>query len=54
LKNNYMSPLFLAAAEATEEAILNSMFKANSMTGNNDHHVNALPLKMIKILMKGL
>ena len=43
-----MSPLFLAAAEACEEAILNSLFKATSMSGRNGHKVEALPLEKIK------
>jgi len=53
LKNQSMSPLFLAAAEATEEAILNSMFKAKTMTGQKNRRINALPIERIKILMKG-
>ena len=43
LTNDAMSPLFLAAAEATEEAIYNSMFRATTMTGNG-HTVEALPI----------
>jgi Peptidase family S58 len=31
-----MSPLFLAAIEATEEAIYNSMFRATTTTGHGD------------------
>jgi len=53
LKNQSMSPLFLAAAEATEEAILNSLFKAKTMTGQKNRRINALPIERIKILMKG-
>lgn len=48
LRNSRMSPLFLAAAEACEEAILNSLFKATSLTGRNGHKVEALPLEKIK------
>jgi D-aminopeptidase len=50
LRNDKISPLFLAAAEAAEEAILNSLFKAQSMKGQN-RRVNALPLDKIKELM---
>jgi len=46
-----MSPLFLAAAEASEEAILNSLFKARTMTGFKGRKVEALPLDKIKELM---
>jgi D-aminopeptidase len=51
LRNDEMSPLFMAVIEATEEAIINSLFKANTMTGKDDHVVNALPLdEVLKIL----
>ena len=50
LTNDAMSPLFLAAIEATEEAVYNSMFKAKTMTGNG-HTVEALPIdKTVEIL----
>jgi D-aminopeptidase len=39
-----MSPLFEAVIEATEEAIYNSMFKAQDMSGHG-HTVKALPLE---------
>jgi D-aminopeptidase len=41
--NDATSPLFLAAAEATEEAILNSLFRATTVSGNGTT-VEALPL----------
>ncbi len=43
LSNDNMSPLFLAAMEATEEAIYNSLFRATTVTGRG-HTVEALPL----------
>lgn len=43
LPNDAMSPLFQAVAEATEEAILNSLFRATTTTGNGIT-VDALPL----------
>jgi D-aminopeptidase len=50
LTNDAMSPLFLAAIEAAEEAVYNSMFKATTMTGNG-HTVEALPIeKTVEIL----
>jgi D-aminopeptidase len=50
MSNDAMSPLFLAAIEATEEAVYNSMFKATTMTGNG-HTVEALPIdKIVEIL----
>lgn len=53
LKNDSMTPLFLAAVEATEEAILNSLFMAESITGWNGHTQEALPVdEVIEILKK--
>src|SRR5215467_13908965 len=52
LANDNMSPLFLAAIEATEEAIYNSLFKAKTTTGRG-RTVEALPIdKTIQILKK--
>jgi len=45
LRNEEMSPLFMAVIEATEEAILNSLFAAQSMKGVNDLKVDALPIR---------
>jgi D-aminopeptidase len=53
LRNEEMSPLFQAVIEATEEAILNSLFAAVSMTGNQGHRVESLPIpQVIHILQK--
>ena len=43
LANDAMTPLFEAVAEATEEAIINSMFRARTMRGHRGT-VQALPL----------
>src|SRR5262245_37664822 len=52
IANDNMSPLFLAAIEATEEAIYNSLFKAKTTTGRG-RTVEALPLeKTLEILKK--
>ncbi len=52
LSNDDMSPLFLAAIEATEEAVYNSLFKAKTTTGRG-HTIDELPIdKTIKILKK--
>jgi D-aminopeptidase len=40
-----MSPLFLAVVEATEEAIYNSLFMAEDMSGRNGRVIKALPLE---------
>jgi D-aminopeptidase len=50
--NDAMSPLFLAAIEATEEAVYNSLFRATTTTGQG-HTVEALPIdKTIEILRR--
>jgi D-aminopeptidase len=46
-----MSPLFLAAIEATEEAILNSLSTATTVTGLRGVTVEALPLDMVARLL---
>lgn len=44
LSNDYSSPLFAATVEATEEAIYNSLFKAETVTSNGVT-IEALPLE---------
>jgi D-aminopeptidase len=52
LPNDALSPLFQAAAEATEEAIYNSLFRATTVQGQGGT-VEALPLdRVIEILRK--
>jgi D-aminopeptidase len=52
ISNDNMSPLFLAAIEATEEAVYNSLFKAKTTAGRG-RTVEALPLeKTLEILKK--
>lgn len=45
LRNDDMTALFLAAIEATEEAIINSLFAAETMTGREGHTVKSLPIE---------
>ncbi len=52
LRNSAMTPLFLATIEATEEAILNSLFAAQTMTGRNGHEIKALPKKQVLEMLK--
>lgn len=50
LHNDFTSPIFMAAIEATEEAILNSLFMAQTVKGHNGT-IEALPMdKVIPIL----
>ncbi|MBL1214479.1 MAG: P1 family peptidase [Ignavibacteriae bacterium] len=51
LRNDRMTPLFTAVIEAAEEAVINSLFAAETMTGVNNRTVQSLPVqKVIKIL----
>ncbi len=43
LPNDAMTPLFLATAQATEEAIVNALIAADTMVGINGNTVYALP-----------
>lgn len=52
LNNEAMTPLFLATIEATEEAILNSLFAAEAMTGRDGHTIEALPVDQVIEIMK--
>lgn len=53
LRNDAMSPLFMAVIEATEEAIINSLLAAETMTGKDGHVIKALPKDdVIRILKK--
>ena len=51
LRNDAMTPLFMATIEATEEAIINSLFTAETMTGRDGYEVKAIPVKHIMELM---
>lgn len=47
IPNDQMTPLFMAAIEATEEAIINSLFRAETMTGFKGRIIKKLPVKEI-------
>jgi D-aminopeptidase len=47
LENDFMSPLFLAAVEAVEEAVYNSLLRATTVTGNG-HTLEAIPIDRLK------
>jgi D-aminopeptidase len=52
LKNAEMTPLFLATVEATEEAILNSLFMAETMAGTEGQKMEALPIDEVMEILK--
>ncbi len=52
LHNDYVSPLFMAAIEATEEAIINSLFMAKTSEGTQGHKVEELPKDQVLEIMR--
>ncbi len=52
LRNDRITPLFEAVIEATEEAILNSLFAANTMKGNNNSKIESLPKQEVVEILR--
>lgn len=52
LPNDQMSRLFLATVQATEEAIVNAMIAAETMTGVNGNTVYALPHEQLREILR--
>jgi D-aminopeptidase len=53
LADDDLSPLFLAVVESTEEAVLDSLFKATTTKGFEGHEADALPVaKVLDILRR--
>jgi len=52
LPNGLLDPVFAATVEATEEAVINAMVAATSMTGIEKHHVTALPHDQLRAVLK--
>jgi len=52
LPNDKIEPLFAATVQATEEAVINAMVAAETMTGINDHKVIALPHDKLRAVLK--
>jgi D-aminopeptidase len=51
LGNDAMSPLFQSVIEATEEAIINSLLKATTVTGNG-RTIEAIPIDKVREILK--
>ena len=47
----FLNPIFRATVEATEEAIVNALFKAETMIGRDYHIRRAIPLDRVKEIM---
>src|SRR5579859_7074864 len=52
LPNGSLDPVFAAVVQATEEAIVNAMIAADSMTGIDNHHVTALDHEKLRAVLK--
>jgi len=52
LPNDQMNPLFEATVEATEEAVVNAMVAAETMTGIENHKVISLPHDKLRAMLK--
>ena len=52
LPNDSLDPIFLATVQSTEEAIVNAMIAAETMTGINDRTVIALPHDRLREVLK--
>lgn len=52
LANSEMSSIFAATIEATAEALWNSLFMAEPMTGRNGYHVDALPVEQMLDMLR--
>jgi D-aminopeptidase len=52
MPNENMDPLFEATVQATEEAVINAMVAADTMTGINDHRVEGLPHDKLREVLK--
>jgi D-aminopeptidase len=52
LPNESLNPIFLATVQATEEAVVNAMVAADTMTGINNHTVIALPHDRLREVLR--
>jgi D-aminopeptidase len=52
IPNDRMDPIFTAVVEATEEAVVNALVDNHSMTGRDNHRVEALPHDRLRKLLK--
>ncbi|PYK11344.1 MAG: aminopeptidase [Verrucomicrobia bacterium] len=52
IPNDLMDPLFAGVVQATEEAVVNALIDNRSMTGRDNHRVEALPHDRLREIMK--
>src|SRR5437667_3268017 len=52
IPNDLMDPLFTGVVQATEEAVVNALIDNHSMTGRDNHRVDALPPDRLRALLR--
>ena len=52
LSNSRISPLFEAVIQATEEAVVNALIAAETMTGRDNHRIERLPHDEVREILK--
>ena len=52
IPNDLLDPLFAGVVQATEEAVVNALVDNHSMTGRDNHRVDALPHDRLQQIMK--
>jgi L-aminopeptidase/D-esterase-like protein len=52
LPNDKIEPIFAATVQATEEAVVNAMIAAETMTGIDNHRVIAIPHDTLRAVLK--
>jgi L-aminopeptidase/D-esterase-like protein len=52
VSNDLMDPIFTGVVQATEEAVVNALVDNDSMTGRDNHRVEALPHDRLREIMK--
>ena len=52
IPNDLMDPIFTGVVQATEEAVVNALVDNHSMTGRDNHRVEAIPHDRLREIMK--
>jgi len=52
LADTHLNPLMAATVEATEEAIVNALTMASTVTGRDDHRAEAISLNRLRVLLE--
>lgn len=52
IPNDLMDPIFTGVVQATEEAVVNALVDNDSMTGRDNHRVEAIPHDRLREIMK--